>query len=66
MSFGEKTKEKGREKKEKKRRQKTKCTLLFSLTFGVFPDDDDVEPFESRRDPGGVEAVAEVDVEVES
>ena len=47
-------------KKEKKRKNKTQPT------FSVFPDDDDVKPLESRGHPGGVEAVAEVDVEVES
>ena len=36
------------------------------LTFGVFPDDDNVEPLEPGGHPGGVEAVDEVDVEVES
>ena len=35
-------------------------------TFGVFPDDDNVEPLEPGGHPGGVEAVDEVDVEVES
>lgn len=35
-------------------------------TFGVFSDDDDVEPLEAGGHARSVEAVAEVDVEVES
>jgi hypothetical protein len=49
-------KDREKEKREKKRKQRT---------FGVFSDDDDIEPLEARGHARGVKAVTEVDVEVE-
>ena len=66
MSFGRRRKREGEERVGEKQKAERRKEKKDSLTFGVFPDDDDVEPLESGGHPGGVEAVDEVDVEVES